>query len=341
MNSTLKRSLVGITFAIAGGLLLRSHIRTKRRIELDGRVIVLTGASSGHGLILAKQAAREHAKIVIAARSSDDLEAVKKELVELGAGVVLAIPTDIRELSQVQHLVERTLSEFGKIDILINNAGIMTVGPVESMTVDDFQDHLATNFLGAMYATLEVIPHMKSRNFGRIVNIVSVGGKRAVPHMLPYTASKFALAGFTQGLQAELAKDGIFVTGVYPKPMRTGGHTHVLVRGNKTKEYGMFGLLANTPLVSSSPHSVARAVLEAVKNGDPELVIGWSTKCFLAAQSLLPTLFAEATALGTRLLPEDPGDGSASRGEDLKGVVPRALNALVPTETRPQPDSGF
>ena len=131
---------------------------------------------------------------------------MRQELFFLGAQDVLMVPTDIRDYGQVKALVAETISNFGRIDILINNAGIMSVGPATEWSLEEFEDVLTTNFWGALYTTTEVVPHMQRQRFGRIANVVSIGGKRAVPHMLPYTVSKFALAGLTEGLSAELAE---------------------------------------------------------------------------------------------------------------------------------------
>ena len=187
----------------------------------------------------------------------------------------MAVPTDVTDQAQVNALVDRTVERHGRVDILVNNAGIIGVGPIETMTLDDFRAMMATHFWGPLYATMAVLPHMRARQFGRIANVVSVGGKAAVPHLLPYTASKFALTGLTEGLRTELARDNILVTGIYPHTMRTGGHTHAEFKGQREAEYTWFALSDSLPLVSTSAEHVARTLWRAVCDGDAEVVVGW------------------------------------------------------------------
>ena len=322
---------------------VRSFLRNKRRIGLEGKVVLITGATSGHGLVVAKYAAQRGAIVVVAARNLDDLILVQEELLSLGAKQVLIQSTDIRDYSQIKELVEKVIHEFGRIDILINNAGVMGVGPSTEWSLEDYEDVITTNFWGALYTTTEVLPHMQRQKFGRIANVVSVGGKRAVPHMLPYTASKFALAGLTEGMSVELAKDNIFVTGIYPSPMRTGGHTHASFKGKENAEYAWFGAFANTPFLSVSPHVVAKKLWDAICHGDSEVTIGFPARMMIIAQAVLPNLTAEAMRLSARLLPagrsissqEDNENTDAIPGEDLSGVVPSILNRLVPKDMRP------
>ncbi len=214
---------------LAGGAALawgaRAWLRSRRRIELAGRVVIVTGGSTGLGLMVARQAAERGAKLVLAARGEEDLRAAEAEIRQLGAEV-LAVPTDVSDEGQVRNLVARAIERFGRVDILVNNAGTIQVGPAEAMTVDDFRQAMATNFWGELFPILAVLPQMRAQGGGRIANVVSVGGKVSVPHLLPYSASKFALTGLTEGLRSELARDNILVTGIYPGTIRTGGHAH-------------------------------------------------------------------------------------------------------------------
>src|SRR5205823_4029010 len=129
---------------------------------------------------------------------------------------------DVTHRREVTQFVRATRERFGRIDVLVNNAGTIEVGPMEVMTLDDYDRAMKTHFWGPLYMVLAVLPELRKRREGRIVNVSSIGGKISVPHLLPYCASKFALTGFSQGLRAELAKDGIVVTTVCPGLMRTG-----------------------------------------------------------------------------------------------------------------------
>lgn len=315
----------------------RAWMRHRRRIDLDGRVVVVTGASSGHGFLVAQHAARRGAHLVIAARGeSAPLELAAAELRRQGARSVLAIPTDVAEPAQAQRLIDGAIDEYGGIDVLINNAGIISVGPIEAMTLDDFRAVMATNFWGTVNTTLAVLPHMQARRFGRIGNVVSLGGLRAVPHMLPYTASKFAVAGFTDGLRAELARDNVFVTGIYPSTMRTGGHRHALFKGAQHQEYTWFALGDSLPLLSASADRVAQSLWQAVCDGEPRVLVGWPARAIVLLQNLLPHEVAELMSLVDWALPSSINlDAPAIRGQDLRGPIADALNRAVPAGAQP------
>jgi NAD(P)-dependent dehydrogenase (short-subunit alcohol dehydrogenase family) len=313
----------------------RAWLRNRRRIDLDGRVVIVTGGSTGHGLLVAKIAARRGARVAIAARDPGELNAAEDELHRLGARDVLAIPTDVRDRDQAERLIATVLERWGKVDVLINNAGIISVGPIEAMTVEDFQEAVATNFWGAVYTSLAVLPHMRERRSGRIANVGSVGSIVAVPHMAPYTASKFALAGFTGSLRAELAKDNIFVTGVYPITMRTGGHAHAWFKGDPEAEYTWFGLSDTIPGLSVSAEGVAHRLWDGVLHGDAE-VMAWPTRLAAVSHALFPNAMDEFLAALNLALPS-PGEGRPGpvQGEDLRGTVPDYLNRAIPEGTRP------
>jgi NAD(P)-dependent dehydrogenase (short-subunit alcohol dehydrogenase family) len=303
---------------------------------LKDRVVIVTGASSGHGFLVARYAAEHGAHLILAARTHEPLEDAEQALRHFGAASVMAIPTDVSDPEQVDRLVTRAMEAYGRIDILINNAGIISVGPAETMTLDDFHSAMATNFWGAVHTTLAVVPHMRARGFGRIGNVVSLGGKRAVPHLLPYSASKFALTGFTEGLRPELARDNILVTGIYPSTMRTGGHTHAHFKGRKEAEYTWFALSDTLPLISTSAESVARQLWRGVLDGVPEVVVGWPAQMAVVLQSVIPNEIAEVMALANRILPPPDNPGApATQGQDLSGAIPDLLNRAVPSKARP------
>jgi NAD(P)-dependent dehydrogenase (short-subunit alcohol dehydrogenase family) len=334
---TRDKFLIG-TLAGAGlALGARQLLRARRRIDLDDRVVIITGASTGHGLVAARFAADRGARLVIAARHSEELQAAEAALVRAGARDVLAVATDVTDRDQCRRLIDQAVERHGRVDVLVNNAGVIQVGPMETMTLEDFELAMATNFWGALYCTLAVLPHMRARRFGRIVNVVSVGGKMPVPHLMPYTASKFALSGLTKALRIELAKDGILVTGVYPSTMRTGGHTHALVKGDRQVEYSMFALSDTLPLVSTSAEHVAESLWKAACRGDAEVNVGWQAQVRATLEALLPNWSADSTALIAGLLPRAQGPDTAVRGEDIHGTLPDLLNQAVPPQTRPAP----
>src|ERR687886_1310629 len=143
---------------------------------------------------LPRDFAAEGARLAILARDRAELERAAKQIASRGAQV-LALPCDVRDRRQAQGAIKRVADHYGRIDVLVNNAGVIQVGPVEHMSIKDFEDALAVHMWGPLYTMLAAIPHMRRQGGGRIVNIASIGGKIAVPHLLPYSASKFALVG--------------------------------------------------------------------------------------------------------------------------------------------------
>jgi NAD(P)-dependent dehydrogenase (short-subunit alcohol dehydrogenase family) len=141
------------------------------------------------------------------------------------------MPCDVREQADVDRAIASAADRFGAVDVLVNNAGIIQVGPMAHMTLADYEDAMRTHFWGPLFAVRAALPHMRRQGGGRIVNISSIGGRLAVPHMLPYSASKFALAGLSDGLRAELAHQKIAVTTVIPGLMRTGSPVNALFKG--------------------------------------------------------------------------------------------------------------
>lgn len=333
---TTDKLLIGLLAGAGASYGLKSWLRSKRRIDLAGRVVVITGGTTGLGLLLAKQAAERGASLVLAARDSHDLEAAEVVVRSHGARDVLTVPTDVADADQAQALIAVTIERLGRIDVLLNNAGVMMVGPVAAMTLDDYRNLLGTNFWGAVHTTLAALPHMRAARSGRIANIISIGGKFAAPHMAPYIASKFALTGFTKALRAELTRDDILVTGIYPQTIRTGGHAHAWFKGDRQAEYTWFALGDTVPGLAISADATARNAWTAICDGDPELLVGLPTRIAVVFDNLFPEWSAELTALIERSMPGPVNlDGPAVQGKDLGGAIPGLLSRLIPAATRP------
>ena len=190
-------------------------------MKLHGRVAIITGASSGVGYETARLLAREGALVVAAARRRDKLEWLVGEIAGEG-GRALAIPTDVTDADQVLRLVESAHNLLGRIDILVNSAGIVhKVAPAEQFSDADFRLVIETNLYGSFYAARAVIPHMKRQGGGTIVNIGSRVGKTGVANIAPFSAAKFALAGLSQAIGAELRPHNIFVTTIFAGMINT------------------------------------------------------------------------------------------------------------------------
>jgi len=225
----------------------------------------------------------------------------------------------------------------GPVDVLINNAGTIAVGPLETATRADYANAMATHFWGPYYLIEAVLPAMRRRHRGRIVNISSIGGKVAVPHLVPYCASKFALVGYSHGLRAELAKDGIVVTTICPGLMRTGSPPNALFKGKHRLEYAWFAISDSLPLVTISAENAAEQILSACRRGDAEALLGWPAQIACRLYNLAPELFLEVQTLVNRfLLPGPGGIGTGARlGKDsASALAPSVLTTLTQRAAR-------
>ncbi|MBV9299404.1 MAG: SDR family oxidoreductase [Verrucomicrobia bacterium] len=275
------------------------------RDSFAGKVIVITGGSRGLGLALARRLARAQAKLAILARDQQELVRAKSDLAHFGS-IVTTWVCDVKNEAAVRSTVEEIASALGGIDVLINNAGEIVVGPLDAMTPKDFQDALDIHFWAPFYMTFAALPHLSKSPLARIVNIASFGGKVAVPHLTPYCASKYALVGLSNSLRAELAPKNIFVTTVSPGLLRTGSHKNAFFKGQHHKEFTWFSLGASNPLISMGANRAARQILEAARRKRPELTITVAARVMVIAQAILPNLTSEIIRVVARLLPRMP-----------------------------------
>src|SRR5215207_5738776 len=323
----------GIAFGI--GLAARVAPARKAEADLRGAVALVTGGSRGLGLALSRELAQQGCQVAICARDESGLEAARidLQLQEFGAEV-LAIPCDVSDQAQVAAMVEGVTQYYGQIDILINNAGIIVVAPVESLTRADFERVMDINFWGVLNPTLEVLPGMRTRGEGRIVNITSIGGKISVPHLLPYSCAKFAAVGFSEGLRAELADTGISVTTVVPGLMRTGSHLNAEFGGEQEAEYRWFALGASAPYpVAIGADRAARLIVRAARRGQAECTYPLSAVVAARLSGLLPGVTTNALALVDRFLPQPPRQPAGTRPgaaveADIDAPVLRAATIL-------------
>jgi len=300
---------------------LRAVRRRLRFYDLQGKVILLTGGSRGLGLVLARELATYNPRLILCARDPDELYRARDELSQRRIDV-LAVPCDVADKAQVDGMIEHARKRFGPIDVLINNAGVIQVGPVETMNLQDFEEAMRTHFWGPLHTTLAVLPEMCRRRQGRIVNITSIGGKIAVPHLVPYDASKFALVGLSEGLRAELVKDNVYVTTVCPGLMRTGSPRNAEFKGQHRAEYAWFSLSDAMPGFSMSAESAARRIVKACQNGEAEVILSLPAKVAAAFHGVFPGLTCDVLSLVNRMLPGPGGDGKKSvKGKDSQSAV--------------------
>jgi short-subunit dehydrogenase len=298
----------------AGTYVLKSAFSRLREYDLKDKTVLITGGSRGLGLVMAREFAREGSRLVLCARDEQDLDQARLDLEKLGAEVMV-VPCDVTNQRDVKAMIAAVYPRFGAVDVLINNAGVIQVGPLEVMTHEDFELAMQAHFWGPLNTIMAVLPSMRQRGSGRIVNISSIGGKVSVPHLVPYSASKFALVGLSKGLRAELMKDGIKVTTVCPGLMRTGSPRNADFKGKHQFEYAWFSISDALPLLTVSAENAARQVVQACKRGQAELVISVPAKIAVLFDSLFPEAMSQMLALTNRLLPAAGGVGT----ERMKG----------------------
>jgi len=189
--------------------------------ELEGKVAVVTGASTGIGKGIAQSFVREGAKVVLASRNEQGLRAVADEL-RSEKGTVLVVPTDVRRESEVISLFEKTLREFGRLDILVNNAGIFRPAPLDETSLEMWQATIDTNLTGAFLCTRESVKIMKSRGGGRIINIGSISAQMPRPNGVAYSCSKAGLVSLTRTTALMGRNFGIVAGCIHPGNTNTG-----------------------------------------------------------------------------------------------------------------------
>src|SRR2546421_4486248 len=265
------------------------------------KVALITGGSRGLGLEIARQICARGGKVTLIARDADELARAKTEL-DRFATEVLTIQCDLLESAQIQSAVQQTIQRFDKIDILINSAGTIEIGPLAHMQLRDFDRAMRLHFWAPYILQLLIVPLMRAKGGGRIVNISSIGGRFAVPHMAAYSASKFALAGFSDAIRPELAQDNIYVTTVTPGLVRTGSQVHAKFKGDHAAEYGWFDWSRKIPFASISVERAARKILSACRRGKPALIMPLSAYFIIAVTALLPNLTARVMNMFNRSL---------------------------------------
>ena len=180
-------------------------------MSLENKVVIVTGASSGIGEAIARELAKAGCKVMLAARREERLKSLVQEL---GDGVAFHL-TDVTNTKQVQEMAEATIKRFGKIDVLVNNAGIMPVSPLIDLKIEDWDKAIDINIRGVLYGIAAVLPHMNERNSGHIINIGSIASLHAIPNFAVYCGTKYAVRAISESLRKEtLGK--VRVTIVYP-----------------------------------------------------------------------------------------------------------------------------
>lgn len=325
MNGTKKNRgwmLWALIVSLAAGYQLLQH----KKASLQGQVVLVTGGSRGLGLAIAQAFAHQGARLAICARDEQELERARQQLAENGAAV-LALSGDVTQREQAQQLVQQVTAHYGRIDVLVNNAGVITVGPFQAQTLNDFEESMNVMFWGPVSMILAVLPQMRERREGCIVNISSIGGKVSVPHLLPYSAAKFAFTGLSEGLYTELASEGINVVTVVPGLMRTGSSANALFKGKQHLEYSWFATADSLPLLTISADKAAQKIVLATQRRSAIVILTFPAHVLALAHGLFPQLTMKVLRLTNQFLPKARDSSGLDRrpGRENETAVTRSF----------------
>jgi short-subunit dehydrogenase len=305
-----------ITAGVLAGAILTAR---RAQDDLHGEVAVVTGASRGLGLLLARELAGQGCPLVICARDAAELERAADELRAAGAEVTTVV-CDVTDEATPQLLIDTAVQRYGRLDILVSNAGVIQVGPVQAAQIGHYETAMKTMALAPARLALTALPVMRRQGHGRIVTIGSIGGKISVPHLLPYSTAKFAAVGFSEGLRAELGRGPVTVTTVVPGLMRTGSHLQARFTGQPSKEFTWFSLGASLPLVSMDAERAARQIIAAVRQRRAEIILTPAGQLVSRAAGIVPGLTSEIMHLVQRLaLPAPSGEPGAAVADEAQG----------------------
>ncbi|MEU7155929.1 SDR family NAD(P)-dependent oxidoreductase [Streptomyces chrestomyceticus] len=273
---------------------------------IAGLTALVTGGSRGLGLLMAHQLVARGCRVTILARDGKELAEAARSLSRPGGPPVGTAVCDVRDQAAVEAAVEEIAAREGGLDLVIGNAGVIQVGPSASVGHEAFHDAMRTIFDGALNTSLATLPHLRrSPAGGRLALIGSVGGLLAVPHLLPYSCAKFAVAALAEGLHAEESAYGVSVTAVHPGLMRTGSHLHAQFGGDAPREYAWFSALAGTPVLSMNAARAAERIVSGVQRRRPRVVLTPAAHLAAKAHGLAPVTTTRLSSVLARVLPRD------------------------------------
>ncbi len=301
MTETEKRIAWGSAIGAATAGLAAWGLLSRKQASMKGQVVAITGGSRGLGLQLAHDFAALGCRLALCARSGEELESARKELEARGAQVYTH-ECDVSDRKQVGKFIDGTFERFGRIDVLVANAGVIQVGPIESMKIEDFEQAMGVMFWGVLYPVWAVMPHMLERGRGRIVTITSIAGKVSVPHLVPYSCAKFAAVALSEGLRAELGPKGIQVLTVAPGLMRTGSFLNALFKGKQADEFRWFGLGATLPGVSMDAERASSQIISAMRGGKTEKILTAPAQFLARLHGAFPELTTSLMSLVNELI---------------------------------------
>lgn len=333
----LRMSLGGWALVGAASLLWRLRQR-----DLRGQVVLITGGARGLGLALAREFGRQGARVVICARDAGELSRAQDGLRAQGIDA-LALTCDVGDARDTQRVLAETTERLGRVDVLVNNAGVIMTGPLSAQTTENFREAMDVMFWGVYNTTMAILPQMRARRAGHIVNVTSIGGKVSAPHLAPYSAAKFAATGFSEGLHAELAREGIHVLTVVPGLMRTGSFINALFTGDHRAEYTWFSISDSLPFISMSAAHAARRIVDATRRGEAEIILSPAARALATFHGVMPGMSSRVMALVNRFLPgtgaTDPVRHTGWQSETALSNSPLTVLSRKPMEELNQMDA--
>ncbi|MBI2760198.1 MAG: SDR family oxidoreductase [Chloroflexi bacterium] len=284
--------------------------------QIRGTTVVITGATSGIGRETAREFARGGARVIVAGRREERLQEVVAEIEGRG-GQALAVRTDVADQAQVERLIEQAEERFGRIDTLVNNAGVGIAARFEDQPLDDFRRVMDINFWGAVYACKAAVPRMRAQGGGVIINISSILGRRGVPFETAYCASKFALRGFSEALRTEVMADGIDVSTIFPGAVET----EIFESAANTTGLDLPAFLPKFPA-----RDLARIIVQNARFPQPEIVMALDAQFIDFFNRLAPGMvdvflgqslpFIEGFRRASTATDPKPGDSNLYRPKD-------------------------
>jgi NAD(P)-dependent dehydrogenase (short-subunit alcohol dehydrogenase family) len=269
------------------GAVWRTLTRRPAPLDFAGRSVLITGASRGLGLEIARQLGREGARLTLVARGGERLEQAATSLRSTTAEV-LAQPAEVGDPAQMEGAVAAAVARFGGLDVLINNAGMVGLGRATEIPLERYETAMAVHFWGPLHAMRAALPHLRRSANGRVVNVTAIEGRVGLPRLAPHAASKGALAAFSLCLRAEWVRENVWVTTVCPGAIRSGPSSWPVLR---------------TPGISIDVARAARQVIRACRRGDAELVLPASARLLVRFHALAPGPASQLAAVADHFFP--------------------------------------
>jgi NAD(P)-dependent dehydrogenase (short-subunit alcohol dehydrogenase family) len=307
-RSALFSTLAGVAAAAVFTSVMR---RRARRLDLQGLVAVVTGGGRGLGLAITRELLARGCRVAICGREGPLIERSVAALRAEGHDV-FGMACDASAPDQVQRFVHSVIEHYGEIDLLVNNAGQCFVGPAAELSPADMDKALRNIFWVHYHPTAAVLPHMRSRLFGRIANITSFGGIVPLPHQAAYVAGKYAATGWSRSLTIELRKEGVLVSTITPPPLRDDAPMYVHFNGEVEGEFSWFTWALTSHLTSATPEKTARTVVDALAHGDRERAVTFMSWLLSRTYGLAPNLVSHVLTWIERGMPPTRAPGAFS-----------------------------